>query len=192
MPDQAHVTSLEALEKFRASLITYISKARPTLEEISSDILRTRMWLENDQRAYWEGQMRRRAKELEMAQATLSTARFSNLRDATTSEVMAVKKAKRNVDEGEAKMRCLKLWNRDYDNRVQPMAKEIDKMHTLLANDMMQAVAYLARVIDTLAKYADVAPSSGSAPPDSPGASGATQIPAGESGGPSVQPREDS
>ena len=97
MPDQAHVTSLEALEKFRASLITYLTKARPALEEVSSDILRTRLWLENDQRSHWETQMRKRAKELEMAQSALSTARFSNLRDATTSEVMAVKKAKRNM-----------------------------------------------------------------------------------------------
>ena len=64
MPDQAHVTSLEALEKFRATLLTYISKARPALEEVSGDILRTRMWLENDQRTHWEGQMRRRSKEL--------------------------------------------------------------------------------------------------------------------------------
>ena len=190
MPDQAHVTSLEALEKFRASLITYISKARPTLEEISSDVLRTRMWLENDQRSHWENQMRRRSKELEMAQSALSTARFSNLRDATTSEVMAVKKAKRGMEEGEAKVKCLKLWNRDYDNRVQPMAKEIDKMHTILANDMMQAAAYLARMIDTLAKYADVAPQSSSALPETPGA--ATEIPAGEKGGPAVQPGEDS
>jgi hypothetical protein len=189
MPDQAHVTSLEALEKFRATLLTYISKARPALEEVSGDILRTRMWLENDQRTHWEGQLRRRAKELEMAQSALSTARFSNLRDATTSEVMAVKKAKRGMEEGEAKVKSLKLWNRDYDNRVQPMSKEIDKMHSILANDMVQAAAYLARVIDTLAKYADVSPRSVSALPDASGAT--TEIPAGEDGGPVVQPRED-
>src|SRR5688572_11745692 len=145
MPDQAHVTSLEALEKFRATLLTYVNKARPALEEVSGDILRTRMWLENDQRSHWEAQMRRRSKELEMAHAALSTARFSNLRDATTSEVMAVKKAKRTMEEGEAKLRSLKLWNRDFDNRVLPMAKEVDKMHSILANDMMQAAAYLAR-----------------------------------------------
>jgi hypothetical protein len=188
MPDQAHVTSLEALEKFRATLITYLSKARPTLEEISADIMRTRMWLQNDQRVYWESQLRRRSKELEMAQSALATARFSNLRDATTSEVMAVKKAKRSMDDGEAKLKCLKHWDRDYDNRVQPMAKEIDKLHTILSNDMMQAVAYLARVIDTLSKYADVA-----TPRTPPQASGeGADIPSGESSGPAVQPEDES
>lgn len=192
MPDQAHVTSLEALEKFRASLITYLTKARPALEEVSSEILRTRLWLQNDQRSHWESQMRRRAKELEMAQAALSTARFSNLRDATTSEVMAVKKARRNMEEGEVKMRSLKLWNRDYDNRVLPMAKEVDKMHTVLSNDMMQAVAYLGRMLDTLARYADVSPGSMAPPPHSPGATGTTGIPASESSPPAVQPKEDS
>ena len=48
MPERAHVTSLEALESFRASLILYVSKARPTLEEVSADVVRTRLWLEND------------------------------------------------------------------------------------------------------------------------------------------------
>jgi hypothetical protein len=190
MPDQAHVTSLEALEKFRASLITYISKARPTLEEMSGDILRTRLWLQNDQRVHWEGQLRRRAKELEMAQQSLSSARFSNLREASAAEVMAVKKAKRAQDESEAKLKRLKQWDRDYDNRVQPMAKELEKLHSLLANDMMQAAAYLARAIDTLAKYADVSPGSGSALPNAPGST--AEIPAGESGGAVVPPRENS
>jgi hypothetical protein len=190
MPDQAHVTSLEALEKFRATLITYINKARPTLEEISGEILRTRLWLQNDQRVHWEGQLRRRTKELEMAQQSLSTARFSNLRDATTSEVMAVKKAKRAQEEGEEKLKRLKHWDRDYDHRVQPMAKELEKLQGLLANDMMQAAAYLARVIDTLSKYADVSPGSALALPELPAV--ATEIPPGESGGGAVQPREDS
>ena len=34
MPQRAHVTSLSAIEAFRANLIVYLSKARPTLEEV--------------------------------------------------------------------------------------------------------------------------------------------------------------
>ena len=65
MPEQAHVSSVEALEAFRTSLILYLNKARPTLEEVSSDVLRMKLWLENDQRVHWENQVRRRIKELE-------------------------------------------------------------------------------------------------------------------------------
>src|SRR5260221_13356732 len=82
MPERAHVTSVEVLEAFRASLILYLSKARPTVEEVSAEVLRTRLWLENDQRVLWEGQVRRRTKALEQAQQALSSARMSNLREA--------------------------------------------------------------------------------------------------------------
>ena len=37
MAQKAHVTSLEALETFRANLVVYLSQARPALDEVSSD-----------------------------------------------------------------------------------------------------------------------------------------------------------
>jgi hypothetical protein len=165
MPDKAHVTSVEALESFRASLITYLSKARPTLEEVSADLMRMRLWLENEQRTHWEGQMRRRTKALEQAQQSLSSARFSSLREPNAMEVMAVQKAKRAVEEGEAKLRLLKQWNRDFDHRVQPLGKELEKLQTLLSNDMLQAAAYLAKAIQTLSAYAEITPPSALATP---------------------------
>ena len=62
MPDRAHVTSVEALESFRANLIVYLSKARPTLDEVSSDVQRIQGWLENEQRTHWENELRRRGR----------------------------------------------------------------------------------------------------------------------------------
>src|ERR1041384_1147514 len=105
MAEKAHVTSVAALEAFRSSLILYVSKARPTLEEVSADVLRTRLWLQNDQRIHWESQLRRRLKQLEEAQQALSSARMAHLRTETTAEQMAVRKAKYAVDEAEAKLR---------------------------------------------------------------------------------------
>lgn len=175
MADQAHVTSVEALETFRAALINYVSKARPTLEEISADVLRTRMWLENDQRLYWEGQVRRRTKELEQAQQALSSARFSSFKDGSAVELMAVQRAKRSLEEAGAKLKTLKHWNRDFGSRVEPLAKQLEKLHTVLAVDMLGAAAYLTRVIETLAAYAELGPTAGGAistPTDNPNATG--------------------
>ena len=94
MAERAHVSSVDALEAFRATLIIYLSKARPVLEEVSSDILRTRMWLQNDQRIHWETQLRRRTKELEQAQQALSSARVSDFREHISTEQMAVQRAR--------------------------------------------------------------------------------------------------
>lgn len=171
MPERAHVTSVDALETFRASLILYVSKARPALEETSSEVVRTRVWLQNDQRTHWESQIRRRAKELEQAQQALSSARLSKLREASTAEQRAVQKAKRSIEEAEAKLKLLRRWNREFDSQVDPLVKQLSKLHTLLSHDMLKAAAYLAQAMDTLAAYAEVAP---------PAAAGTAAQPAGQ------------
>src|SRR5215207_3789173 len=132
MPQKAHVTSVDALEEFRSQLIVYLSKARPTLEEVSADVLRARLWLQNDQRTYWEAQVRRRGKELEEAQQALFSARLANLRDETTAEQTAFHRARRSLDEAQNKLRVLKTWTREFDSQVDPLVKQTDKLHTLL------------------------------------------------------------
>ena len=46
MQQQAKVTSVDALENFRASLILFLSKAKPALEEVMHEVVRTRLWIE--------------------------------------------------------------------------------------------------------------------------------------------------
>jgi hypothetical protein len=72
---------------------------------------------------------------------------------------MAVQKAKRAVEEAEAKVKVLKMWNREFDGQVDPLARQLDKLHTILSHDMLQATAYLARAITTLQAYMEAAPS---------------------------------
>src|SRR5207253_11367379 len=108
----------------------------------------------NEQRMHWENQVRRSGQALEQAQQALSSARMSNLRDASNTEHMAVRKAKRALEEAEGKLKQLKYWNREFDSRIEPLVKQLEKLHTFLANDLVQANAYLTHAIDTLAQYA--------------------------------------
>jgi hypothetical protein len=175
MPERAHVTSVEALESFRTSLIIYVSKARPILDEVGSDVLRTRLWLQNEQRLHWENQLRRRRKALEQAQQALSSARMSNLPQAIIVEQVAVQRAKRAFEEAEAKLKLVKYWNREYDSRVEPLARQLEKLQTILIHDMPNAAAYLTQAIQTLAAYAEIVSSSGfptSTPPSGGGPPG--------------------
>lgn len=165
MPERAHVASVEALEDFRNKLLIYLSKARPTVEEVSADVMRTRLWLENEQRVHWEGQVRRRTKVLEQAQQALFSSRVSSLREESGTEQLAVQRAKRALDEAQEKLKLLKRWNRDFGSQVEPLVKQLDKLHTILSNDMLLAVAYLAQAIKTLDGYADITPASGSSSP---------------------------
>ena len=173
MPERAYVTSVDALEDFRANLIVYLSKARPTLEEVSADVQRMRGWLQGEQQTHWENEFRRRSRALEEAQAALFSSRLSSFRETSAGEQMAVQRTKRALDEAEGKLRVLKQWNRVFDNRVDPLVKQMEKLHTVLAHDMVQAVAFLGQAIRTLDAYTAVAPPSGVPGSTPPGGQGA-------------------
>ena len=144
MAERAHVTSVEAIEAFRVNLIAYLGKARPLLEDASDEVARTRQWLQSDRRVFWENQVRRRAKVLQEAQQAVFSARLSNLRETTTAEQVAVQRAKRALNEAEEKLRTVKRWSMEFDNRTDPLVKQLESLRTMLGN--------------TLDEYAGVAP----------------------------------
>lgn len=158
MPDQAHVTSVHAIESFRGDLITYLTKAKPILEEACDQIFRTRDWLERDRRMFWENEVRRRSRALVDAQQALFSAQLSKLRSVTTAEQMAVAKARRALTEAEQKLQTVKKWSRDFDQLVQPLLKELEQLRSLLARDMAQAALHLSEIVKSLDAYARVAP----------------------------------
>lgn len=192
MPERAHVTSVDALELFRSQLIIYVSKARPALDEVSAEVVRMRGWLQDEQRTRWENELRRRSRALQEAQAALFSARLSSFQEESSLQQMMVHRTKRAFDEAEEKLRVIKKWNRDFDNRVEPLLKQMEKLHTVLAHDMVQAVAFLTHAIDTLHAYAGVAPPT-DAPASAPPAGGSVPGAVGPGGdglsGPGGPPR---
>jgi hypothetical protein len=158
MPQKAHVSSLDAIEAFRSYLIVYLSQARPALDEASAEVLRARLWLENEQRVHWENQIRRRSKELEQAQQALFRARLGSLRKETALDQLVVHRARQALVEAEQKLKTVKKWDREFDGRVQPLVKQVEKLHTVFSNDLVKGIAYLTQVINTLAAYNERSP----------------------------------
>lgn len=169
MTERAQVTSMEALESFRTSLVLFLSKTRPALEEVGDEVRRTRGWLNDDRLNHWRNEVRRRNRALEEAQQELFSARLSSLQQPTTTHQWAVTRAQRALREAEAKLRLLKKWSREFDNLTEPLTKQLDQLHTFLASDMRQAAAYLARLTTTLEAYADRPPGYPATAPVTPG-----------------------
>jgi hypothetical protein len=154
MAAEARVTSVEALELFRAQFIVYLDKARNAVDEIHDEVLRTRVWLQNDRGPFWQMELRRRLRKLEDVQQELFTARMGNLREPTAAQQMAVRRAKEAVTQAEEKLARIKQWTRDYDSRVEPVARSVDKLRDVLAVDMERAVIFLNGAIESLHAYA--------------------------------------
>jgi hypothetical protein len=167
MPEQANVSSVDALEGFRANLILYLNKARPTLEEISNEVLRTKQWLQGDQRNLWEQKIKAHHRVLERVQSELLSARMSKLQDATAAQEMEVHRTQRAIREADDKLRMLKKWDRELDNRSQPLLKLVEQLHGFLTTEMVHAQALLGEMIKSLQAYAEAGPgnSGRSSPP---------------------------
>ena len=156
MAETANITSSDAIAAFRAALIVYLSKVRPLLEETSGEITRTRQWVEEDQRRYWDNQFRLRWRKLEEARAELFTATLSKLQEASSLHHMAVQRADRAVREAEAKRAMLRKWSRDLSDKTDPLVKQISQFETFLTAELPRAIAYLDRVIESIEAYADI------------------------------------
>jgi hypothetical protein len=153
---EAKVSSIDAIEAFRAALIVYASKMKPLLEDASDEALRTREWLSGDRRMFWENQMKVRRRKLEEAEQAVFSSRVSNLREVSSAEQAAVRRAKAALTEAEDKLRLVKRWSQEFDNLVEPQVKELESLHTELTNELPKAAAFLANLINSLHAYANV------------------------------------
>jgi hypothetical protein len=157
MAERAQVTSVEAIESFRASLILFLSKVRPVLEEVSDEVLRLQSWLQNDQRRHWENELRKRGLKLEEAKQELFNAALSRLQEATALQHMAVQRAQRAVRDAEEKLDTLKKWDRALEDRTAPLVKQVEEFHGFLITDMGRAVTKLVEIVKALEAYTKVA-----------------------------------
>jgi hypothetical protein len=157
MATQAKLTSLDALELFRSSLIIFLNKAHSALDSASDEIRRTRSWIQHDQRTYWENETRRRARIVAQAEQELLSARMAKALDNLSVQQMAVHKAKRALEDAGEKLRKVKLWTRDFDGTVEPMAKGLNSLRGYLDHDLPRGIAYLSEVQKIMESYMEVA-----------------------------------
>ena len=165
MPERARVTSLEVIESFRAKLIIYRDKAGRVLDEVNDDVTRTRLWLQSERPAHWQNQIRRLTHELEQRQQELFSAQLSGLRDSSYVQQIAVQKARRAIRDAEEKLKTVKQWHRQYDQRVEPLGRQVEKLRHTLGHGLGQAVAWLNEMTKTLSDYAELSPGKASPNP---------------------------
>jgi hypothetical protein len=165
MPERAKVTSLEAIEDFRAKLIVYRDKAARVLDEVSDEVTRARLWLETDRPVYWQNQIKQKTRELEEAQQELFSAQLSGLRDASYAQQAAVQKCRRAIRDAEDRVKLVKQWQRQFDQRVESPARQVEKLRHTLSNDLGQAVFWLNEATKTLTDYAELSPGGSPAAP---------------------------
>ncbi len=168
MPEQARITSVEAVEVFRADLLVYLEKTRNVVDEVGEEVTRTRAWLQDDRASYWAQQVKRRAIALQERQQELFSAQIANLRHNIQAELVAVRRAKQALEEAEAKVKVVRQCVRDYPIEVEPLARHADLLRHALVSDMGKAVVLLSQTIKALHAYAAVKAPTADAPSPAP------------------------
>ncbi len=158
MPQSAKVTSIEALDNFKASLIVYLEKSAGLLDEIGEDVVRTRVWLQTDRQMHWRNQVRQRSRELAAAEQELLTARLSGMPEAVKARRMTVDKAKLALQQAVDGLNRVKRWIRQYETQVESHAKVVNQLRHARTYDRIKAVGFLERAAATLADYAGLSP----------------------------------
>jgi DNA repair exonuclease SbcCD ATPase subunit len=166
MATHAKLTSVDALDAFRSSLIVFLNKAHSALDQSSDEIRRVRSWIQHDQRTLWESEVRRRARNLAQAEQELLSARMTKALDNLSAQQQAVNKARHAFEEASEKLRKVKLWMRDFDGTVEPMAKALNSLRGYLDHDMPRAIGYLTEVQKIMDSYMEAPRQPASAPAD--------------------------
>jgi hypothetical protein len=156
MAEQAKVTSVDALEKFRNSLIMFLNTAHQHLDGVGDDVRRMRGWVQSEQRLYWQSELRKRNQLLELAEQELYSAKLSALRDNISNQQNAVRKARVAVTEAEEKLRAVKMWTRNFDHAADPMLKRLEGLRQLLDHDMPKGISFLVQAQKTLEAYGEI------------------------------------
>lgn len=176
MADQARISSIDALEAFRADLIQYVEKARIALEDAESEVRRTRTWLDVDRAGYWAAQCKLWTKQCEQAEAELYNATLTRPKESHAFQKMAVLKARRQLEQAEEKARVVQHWRKSFDNRAVPLLRHMDPMFFLIGRQLPKGIHSLGESIKALQAYAEKSPVAkrppATASPDEPACAG--------------------
>jgi len=149
----ANVTNLEALERFRSSLVLFLERANLVLDEVGEEVKRTRIWLQTEQRLKIGHETKRRERELERLEQELFSARLSDLAQKKTGIQMLVNQKRRELRDLETTLRKVTGWLRNYDSSVETEAKKVEKLRHHLDTDMVRAVSFLTEAVRQLDAY---------------------------------------
>lgn len=152
MNQGANVSSVEAIDAFRAEMIESMTKLLRALDDVSDRAKRTKLWLENDRQQFWQQEIRKRARRLEQAQQELYQARLSQGRDLSLQQ-MLVRKATRAMEEAEDKIAKIKKWQRDFDPTVAPLQRPVDRLRDHLADLLPKGIVSLMKAAEALDTY---------------------------------------
>jgi hypothetical protein len=184
MADSAHVTSIEALEEFRAKLCNFGVDATNALSGLAMQIRRVFEWVE-DQTQFWQKELRIREEEVGRAKAQLLQRQgMGGARGegpGYTEQKIALEEALESLHQARQKLENCRHWAVTLPREVNECEGPARQLAGMLETDLRKAVALLEQKLRTLEEYVQITPGAGAG--TTPGAAAAETASAPAEGG---------
>jgi len=159
MSQSANVRSIQAIRDFKAAMATFAEDGRNALSSTEMEIRRVRNWLNRDQMAYWQGQIKKRTEQVSIARADLHRRRLSQQGSETVSDTdqkEALKLAQRRLIEAEEKIKIVKKWVPILEHAISEYHATSQPLGDRLSGTLVSSLALLERMATTLDNYAAI------------------------------------
>ena len=157
MSNSARVDSIDALRQFRVSLIKFAEEANAALGGAESEMQRMMGWLEREQLAHWQLQIRKRQEALGRAQEALRIKKLfpdaSGRTPTPVEEEKLVRRCKAAVVEAEQKLANVKKYSRLLQREIMNYKGGVQRFSTLVGSEVPVAISRLDKMAGMLERY---------------------------------------
>lgn len=176
MTRYARVDSLDSLQAFKVALVKFVETASVALSDADSEISRTMNWLENEQTAYWQSQIRKRQQLVERCKEALRQKKLFpdafGRPQSTFDEEKAVRKAVALLEEADLKLKNTRKYVTVMRREQQNYKGGVQRFHTCVEADVPGAIAQLSNMLATLKEYVSTGPAAATSQATEVGAGG--------------------
>lgn len=159
MASSANVRSVDALKRFRASLVRFCEVAARALGEADSEITRTMDWIEHTQGARWRREIKGRTEDISSARAAVFRRETRSLSETpgATEERKNLTTARVRLRDAEERTRTVKAWSRRLREEADRYHAMAERLSSAANAELPEAAIRLGRMIENLEAYLAIA-----------------------------------
>ena len=153
----ARVENVDAIKAFRTVLIKFSEAAMTSLSEADSEVQRTLIWLETEQRQFWEMQVRKCQEMVSRAADALRQKKLfkdsSGRTPSAIDEEKALQLAKRRLEEAERRALNTKRHARQLQKEIVLYKGQVQRFATTVECDLPTAATHLSNMVAAVEAY---------------------------------------
>jgi hypothetical protein len=154
---EARVESIDALKSLKAAMLKFAEGSNMALGDAESEIMRTVMWLENEQTAYWQLQQRKRSEMVGRCKEALRAKRLfkdsSGRTPSAVEEEKALRVAQRRLEEADQKLVAVQKAKMKLEKEIPLYRASVQRFATDVQVEVPMGVELLETMLVSLDAY---------------------------------------